>query len=59
MLSEDFSFCQRWRQCGGEVWASATHTIQHIGNHAFEGNFHDWSEMRRREKDAAGGTVAS
>lgn len=59
VLSEDFSFCQRWRQCGGEVWASATHTIQHIGNHAFEGNFHDWSEMKRREKDAAGDAVAS
>jgi hypothetical protein len=30
-LSEDLSFCWRWRQCGGEVWANVRHPIGHVG----------------------------
>jgi hypothetical protein len=31
-LSEDFSFCHRWRSgCGGEIWANITHEIVHVG----------------------------
>ena len=41
-LSEDFSFCHRWRrQCGGEVWASITHEIAHIGLHQFRARYID------------------
>lgn len=38
-LSEDYALCERWRQCGGEVWASIDHTINHIGdfNYAVQG----------------------
>jgi hypothetical protein len=32
-LSEDLSFCWRWRQCGGEVWANVRHPIGHVGPH--------------------------
>ncbi len=31
-LSEDYSFCERWRQCGGEIWAAVDQPIGHIGN---------------------------
>ncbi len=34
-LSEDYSFCERWRKCGGEVWASVDHPIGHIGLHTY------------------------
>lgn len=30
-LSEDLAFCQRWRTCGGDVWANVNHYIGHIG----------------------------
>lgn len=31
-LSEDVSFCYRWREeCGGEVWANVDHKISHVG----------------------------
>ena len=30
-VSEDLSFCIRWRQCGGEVWAAVGYKISHVG----------------------------
>jgi hypothetical protein len=30
-LSEDMSFCKRWTDIGGEVWANVEHSISHIG----------------------------
>jgi hypothetical protein len=41
-LSEDFSFCHRWRrECGGEVWANITHELAHIGLHQFRARYSD------------------
>ncbi len=41
-LSEDFSFCHRWRHsCKGEVWASISREIEHIGLHRFSGRYID------------------
>jgi hypothetical protein len=41
LLSEDFSFCHRWNQCGGQVWANTHHPIEHIGLHRFRGSYSD------------------
>lgn len=30
-LSEDISFCRRWRECGGDIWANVMHKIDHVG----------------------------
>lgn len=30
-VSEDLSFCIRWRECGGEVWAAVGYRISHVG----------------------------
>lgn len=30
-LSEDISFCHRWRECDGEIWANIEHRISHVG----------------------------
>jgi len=39
-LSEDFSFCYRWRHgCKGEVWANIAHEITHMGLHRFSGSY--------------------
>jgi hypothetical protein len=41
LLSEDFSFCHRWNQCGGEVWVNTVHAVEHIGLHRFNGRYAD------------------
>lgn len=39
-LSEDYSFCHRWKNlCGGEIWACVSHEIVHIGLHQFKGRY--------------------
>jgi len=41
-LSEDFSFCHRWRHgCNGEVWANIAHEIVHTGLQQFRGSYAD------------------
>jgi hypothetical protein len=37
-LSEDFSFCRRWRALGGEIWLDLRSQITHIGSTDFRGN---------------------
>jgi hypothetical protein len=41
LISEDFSFCLRWQQCGGEIFALLNEPIFHVGTHAFVGLFMD------------------
>ncbi|GBQ34548.1 hypothetical protein HLH34_05505 [Gluconacetobacter azotocaptans] len=37
-LSEDFTFCRRWREIGGEVWLDTSICLTHAGRAAFRGN---------------------
>lgn len=37
-LSEDYSFCQRWRALGGRVWLDTASRLAHIGPHEFFGS---------------------
>ncbi|MDV6331162.1 hypothetical protein [Asticcacaulis sp. 201] len=37
-LSEDFAFCQRWRDIGGEIWLDTVGKLTHVGSHNFVGN---------------------
>ena len=30
-LSEDYYFCQLWKQCGGEIWTDLSSKLKHIG----------------------------
>jgi hypothetical protein len=34
-LSEDYGFCQRWRQLGGKIWLDAEGSLAHTGPHHF------------------------
>jgi hypothetical protein len=44
-LSEDYSFCYRWRQLGGKVEILMDATLTHTGNHTFTGNmFEEWAK---------------
>jgi hypothetical protein len=37
-LSEDYSFCRRWRQIGGEIWIDGASNLTHTGPYEFVGN---------------------
>ncbi|HUN51581.1 MAG TPA: hypothetical protein VMU42_10705 [Candidatus Sulfotelmatobacter sp.] len=37
-LSEDFSFCRRWRAIGGEIWLDLASKLAHVGPHVFAGD---------------------
>jgi len=37
-LSEDYAFCRRWRDLGGEIWADMTARLTHVGHAAYTGS---------------------
>ena len=37
-LSEDFSFCKRWTDIGGEIWADLESRLNHVGPATFYGD---------------------
>ncbi|WP_448146860.1 glycosyltransferase family 2 protein [Labrys miyagiensis] len=49
-VGEDYAFCDRWRECGGELWVDTTATINHHGYHSYHGNLQESLELRRRAK---------
>lgn len=50
-LSEDYSFCERLSQSGGEVWANIDFRIDHIGPQNFPLRFMDHVEFKKDEDD--------
>lgn len=36
-LSEDYSFCHRWRALGGKVWLDTTTRLMHVGSYDYMG----------------------
>ena len=47
-LPEDYSFCRRWTDMGGEIWADLSSRLTHVGAVDFTGDF-------TTQIDAAGG----
>ena len=39
LLSEDYHFCRKWREMGGEVFAAPWVKVVHAGEYIFSGNF--------------------
>jgi hypothetical protein len=37
-LSEDFAFCKRWTDIGGEIWADLNSRLDHVGPAVFHGD---------------------
>lgn len=49
-ISEDLSFCKRWRDdCGGKVWAAIGHRMQHVGPYAYEGCYLEYVMQKANE----------
>jgi hypothetical protein len=38
-LSEDFSFCRRWMDMGGEIWVDLESRLNHVGSMTFLGDY--------------------
>jgi hypothetical protein len=37
-LSEDYAFCRRYQQMGGDIWADISTPLSHTGTHVYSGN---------------------
>ena len=37
-LSEDYTFCRRWQDVGGDVWLDPRTALNHVGHYTFRGN---------------------
>jgi hypothetical protein len=38
-LPEDYTFCDRWRAMGGEIWVDVRSKFTHVGTYSFHGDF--------------------
>lgn len=45
--SEDFSFCQRYRDAGGEIYASVGHQVGHVGLKTYGGRLWDVMDVEQ------------
>lgn len=53
VLSEDYAFCQRWRDMGGKVFMDASISMAHIGTKAYAGRLGDWTGEKIGTKEEA------
>jgi hypothetical protein len=49
-ISEDISFCKRWRSHGGHVWAFADASIYHTGDFGYGGSYFAFLEAANRQR---------
>ncbi|MBU6456368.1 MAG: hypothetical protein KGQ48_02380 [Bradyrhizobium sp.] len=52
-LSEDFAFCKRWTDIGGEIWADLESRLDHVGPSVFSGDISAQFAAPVRATDAA------
>jgi hypothetical protein len=48
-MGEDYSFCRRWRDIGGQIWINPEITMGHVGFKTFPGHLGDWLRSRGSE----------
>ncbi len=52
-LSEDFAFCKRWTDIGGEIWADLESRLDHVGPAVFRGDISSQFAAAALTTDAA------
>jgi len=52
-LSEDFAFCKRWTDIGGEIWSDLTSRLDHVGPSVFHGDVSSQFAASTEAADAA------
>jgi hypothetical protein len=56
-LSEDFAFCKRWTDIGGEIWADLESRLDHVGPSVYRGNIA--SQLAAPASEAAASAAAA
>ena len=46
-LSEDYSFCKRASESGGEIWINTKHDLSHLGTYSFKSNISNRENLTR------------
>jgi hypothetical protein len=41
MFGEDYTFCNRWRALGGEIWVDPSLPLEHVGQYVYTGTYAD------------------
>jgi hypothetical protein len=59
VISEDLSFCIRWRQCGGDVWGGIGYNIAHVGPYAYTGCYSDYATEQMAKQEAVQAALAA
>lgn len=52
-LSEDYAFCQRWRDMGGKVYCDVMITMGHVGKYEYAGQLGAFLDMEKQQKENA------
>ncbi|MGN6377170.1 MAG: hypothetical protein ACTHMG_16670, partial [Sphingomonas sp.] len=52
-LSEDFSFCKRWTDMGGEIWGDLQSRLNHVGPTTYRGDLSTQFSLAVAPNDAA------
>ena len=50
-LSEDYSFCERVNDIGGEVWINVFYNLNHIGKHIFQSDIKNRQNILRSSQE--------
>lgn len=48
-VTEDYAFCERWRDLGGKIWADPDVALEHIGNKVYRGRLADFIKTEMAE----------
>jgi hypothetical protein len=52
-LSEDWLFCRRWQDLGGEIWAHSKVLLNHVGHYEFQGDLEKLDIIGQSKKSQA------
>ncbi len=55
-LSEDYTFCRRWQDIGGDIWLDPSISLNHYGHFCFSGNpqaIIQWDYAQNNQQEAA------
>jgi hypothetical protein len=51
--SEDYTFCERWRAIGGDIWLDPMIALGHWGPHPWRGSILDHISFEEEQQSAA------
>jgi len=50
LWGEDYVFCRRWRELGGEIWIDPSIRLEHHGAYVFTGTYLDYLQAKRERE---------